>query len=101
MQFNKTELASMSDAMLTNYCIGIYKDNSLTYKIRFEDRENFKYLLLRGISVLSADSDGNNVIHYAIKLEKLEFISFLMEGKFESEIMKMCGFEKGSGCLKD
>ncbi len=49
MQFNKNELASMSDEMLSRFCIGIYKDNALTFKLRFEDKDNFKYLLYRGI----------------------------------------------------
>ena len=94
MQFNKTELASMSDKILSSFCIGIYKDNALTYKMRFDDQENFKYLLMRKISVNNYDQNGNNSIHYAILLEKIEFLSFLMEGKFESEIMKSC--EKGT-----
>eukprot|EP00347_Sterkiella_histriomuscorum_P008302 403345605 len=99
MQFNKKELASMSDKQLSKFCIGIYKDNALTYKIRFEDKENFQYLLQRQISVLNIDQNGNNVIHYAIQLEKLEFLSYLIEGKFDSEIMKMC--ETGTQSLND
>lgn len=55
LQFTKSELTSLSDELLTKYCIGIYKDNSLTLKIRFEDKENFTYLLSRGIPVLQTD----------------------------------------------
>jgi hypothetical protein len=42
----------MSDVILTRFCLGFYKDNALTYKMRFEDKENFEYLLKRGISPL-------------------------------------------------
>jgi hypothetical protein len=45
-------------------------DNSLTYKIRFEEIDSFNYLLNRGISVLGADLNGNNVIHHTIMMEK-------------------------------
>jgi len=45
MQFNKSELASLSDQVLAKFCIGIYKDNALTYKMRFEEKESFLYLL--------------------------------------------------------
>ncbi|CDW77129.1 ankyrin repeat [Stylonychia lemnae] len=99
LQFTKTELASMSDQILSSFCIGIYKDNALTFKMRFDDKENFKYLLLRKILVTNHDLNGNNCIHYAIQLEKTEFLSFLMEGKFDSEIMKMC--EKGTQSIND
>ena len=80
MQFTKLELASMSDSVLSRFCIGLYKDNSLTYKLRFEEKDNFRYLLQRGISVLDIDKYGNNVVHYACKLEKIEFLTFLLEG---------------------
>lgn len=49
--------------LLSKFCLGIYKDNALTHKMRFDDRENFAYLLKRGISVLVADKNGNNTVH--------------------------------------
>ncbi|CDW77519.1 ankyrin repeat [Stylonychia lemnae] len=96
MQMNKAELASWSDKLLLLYHIGIYKDNALTYKMRFEDKENFQYLLKRGISVLCTDKNGNNILHYAIQLEKIEFLSYLLEGSFQSEI-----YEKSLGLSAD
>ena len=68
--------------MLSKFCIGIYKDNTLTYSIRFDDFDIFDYLLKRGISVLNADRNGYNAIHYAIQLEKFDFLSFLLQGDF-------------------
>lgn len=72
------------------YNLGIYKDNSLTYKIRFQEEDSFNYLLGRGISVLGADQNGNNVIHHTVLMEKPSFLVYLFEGSFESEIMQMC-----------
>lgn len=99
MMLNKSELASMSDSLLSKFCIGLYKDNSLTYKLRFEEKENFKYLLYRGISVILSDKKGNNVLHFAIMLEKIEFITFLVEGQWKSEVMQAC--EKSIKQLND
>ena len=80
LQFSKSDLASISDDILSRFCIGFYKDNSLTFKLRFSEKENFEYLLLRGISVLQADKYGNNTVHHAILMEKTQFLSFLLEG---------------------
>jgi ankyrin repeat protein len=34
--------------------------------MRFDDRDNFVYLLKRGIKVTNQDKNGNNAIHYAV-----------------------------------
>lgn len=41
LSLGKTELSSLSDDFLSKFCIGLYKDNSLTHKMRFDDKENF------------------------------------------------------------
>ena len=57
----------------------------LTYSIRFGDKENFEYLIKRGISVLKFDKNGNNCLHFAIMLEKFDIISYLTEGDYEPD----------------
>lgn len=47
------------------------------------------YLLNRGISVLAGDKNGNNTVHYAIQIERVEFLSLLLEGTFESSLTEM------------
>lgn len=35
---------------------------------------------------MNEDLKGNNTIHIAVQLEKIQFLSFLLEGTFESEL---------------
>lgn len=58
--------------------------------IRIEDKPKFEYLLNRSILASIPDLDGNNALHYAIRMERIEFISYLLEGEYH-------GFE----CLGD
>eukprot|EP00347_Sterkiella_histriomuscorum_P004875 403358755 len=85
-ELSKIELSSWSDNLLNKFQLGIYKDNVMTYKMRFNDKQVFEYILKRGLSTLSANQQGNNIVHYSIQLEKYEFLSFLVEGTFESEL---------------
>jgi len=50
--------------------------------MRLDDKKKFEYLLNRGLLPSSQDSDGSTVIHYAIRMEKLDFLSFLFEGDY-------------------
>jgi len=34
---SKNELSSISDEILSRFCLGIYKDNFLTHKMRLDD----------------------------------------------------------------
>ena len=54
--------------------------------MRIEERDNFVYLLNRGIRVLKTNNEGLNTVHYAINLEKTDFLSQLIEGDFEGHI---------------
>ena len=89
---SKNELASISDHILAKFWIGFYKDNSLTYKLRLEERESFQYLLTRGIPLLHSDPHGNNTLHHAIQQEKLPFLTFLLEGTWDSDLLHHCSY---------
>jgi hypothetical protein len=52
--------------------------------IRIEDRSKFEYLLGRGILASICDSEGYNAIHYAIRMERIQFLSFLLEGDYQA-----------------
>jgi ankyrin repeat protein len=86
----KHELSSLSDALLQKFCIGLYKDNALTHKMRFDDKDNFKYLIRRGISIMECDKNGHNTLHHAVLMEKVDFLSYLLEGNFKSTIYGTC-----------
>lgn len=43
-------------------------------------------MLNRGIRVIKSNSDGMNAVHYAITLEKTDFLSLLVEGEFDGHI---------------
>ena len=50
--------------------------------MRINDIQNFEYILRRGVSPLKSNENDLNVLHMAIKLEKLEFLSYLLEGDY-------------------
>lgn len=52
--------------------------------IRVENRESFKYLLRRGILPSAQDTDGFNAIHFAVRGEKLDFLSYMFESDFNA-----------------
>lgn len=52
--------------------------------IRMEEKQKFEYLLSRGILPSSTDSEGCNALHYAIRNEKLEFLSFMLESDYQA-----------------
>ena len=60
--------------------------------IRIEDKSNFEYLLRRGIKISVSDSRNNNSLHHSIKLEKPQFLSFMLEGSWDGfDIFKAVG----------
>lgn len=50
--------------------------------MRFDDKPKFEYLLKRGILISNEDKNGNNAVHYAVKLEKLPYLCYMFEGSF-------------------
>lgn len=50
--------------------------------IRLDDKAKFEYLLGRGISPAASDSEGCNALHYAIRMERMEFLSYMLEGDY-------------------
>ena len=56
----------------------------------------FEYILKRGVSPLASNENDMNALHFAIKLEQIEFVSYLLEVDFnryqvvgiESDIIK-------------
>jgi len=51
--------------------------------MRIDDRQRFEYLLGRGIMSSIADNEGYNALHYAVRMEKLHYISFLLDGNYD------------------
>jgi ankyrin repeat protein len=52
--------------------------------IRVEDKSKFEYLLNRGLVPSTMDAEGCNGIHYAVRMGKLDFLSYLLEGDYSS-----------------
>lgn len=50
--------------------------------MRVEDKPKFEYLLNRGILPSTPDNEGCNALHFAIRMEKIEFLSYLLEGDY-------------------
>ncbi len=50
--------------------------------MRVDDKQKFEYLLNRGILPSALDNEGCNAIHFAIRMEKIEFLSYLLEGDY-------------------
>ena len=76
-------MASVSNDLLTEFKYGIYKDNALTYFMRIKDWEIFKYLLSRGIKPSSKNEDGLTAVHFAVEMERFEFLSYMLQGDFD------------------
>lgn len=45
----------------------------------------FKQLLNKGVSPLCTNSDGMTAVHYAIELERFEYLVYLFEGEMRAE----------------
>ena len=89
---DQKNLSSKNTIQLSNFMYGLYQDNVLTYVMRIKDRENFEYVLRRGVSPLAANQNDFNGLHFAIKLERLEFLAFLFEGDYDAS--QNLGMEK-------
>ncbi len=78
------ELSSYSDSKLATFSYGLYSDNALTYLMRVDQQRSFEYVIRRGIPLTSADRNGNNVLHFAVSLERLDYLSYLLDGSYGS-----------------
>ena len=47
----------------------------------------FKQLLKKGVSPLCTNVDGMTAIHYAIDLERFEYLAYLFQGDFKKPEM--------------
>lgn len=52
--------------------------------MRVEDKGKFEYLLNRGILPSAPDHEGCNAIHFAVRMEKIEYLSYLLEGDYSA-----------------
>ena len=57
-----------------------------------------RYILNRGVSPLSSDSNGENAIHYAINLERLSLLKLFLEGDLHDNLVE---FDKRADSLHD
>lgn len=52
--------------------------------MRIDDKQKFEYLLNRGILPSSTNSEGFNSLHFAVKLNKLNYLSYMLEGDYNA-----------------
>ena len=77
----KKDLALISNEHLCKFIINGGIDNSITFAMRVGNFKVFKYLLLKGVSVCAVDHDGMTAVHFAIHMQRLEFLYFLFYGQ--------------------
>lgn len=77
-------MSSYSDSKLAQYCYGTYSDNALTFLMRIDLKSSFEYVLSRGIPISLSDRNNNNLLHYAVSLERCDYVSFLLEGNYQN-----------------
>jgi ankyrin repeat protein len=66
MKLNGKELASYSNNILEQYTFGIYRDNALSYCIRINNIDIFKYLIKRDVRPSVADHNNQNAVHFCV-----------------------------------
>ena len=80
-------MQSLSAKKLLEYNYGVHKDNYLTYSLRYNKMDAFKYLLKRkGVTSLVSNDEGKNIIHFAVETNNLNALIYLCEGKWESSL---------------
>ncbi len=52
--------------------------------MKINDKVRFEYLLNRGVYASFQDKDGNSALHYCIRYENIDFLSYLLEGEYHS-----------------
>ena len=43
----------------------------------------FKFLLSKGVSVLTLNQEGKTAVHFAIQFERIDYLAYLFEGDSE------------------
>ena len=77
----KSNLDLISNEHLSRFIINDGRDNALTFAMKCKNFKVFKQLLSKGVSPLCANQDGLTAIHYAIELDRFEYLSYLFEGE--------------------
>lgn len=77
----KKNLALISNEHLSKFIINNGQDNSLTFAMRVNNFNVFKFLLHKGISVLHSNNDGKTAVHVAIEFERFDCLIYLFEGE--------------------
>lgn len=76
----KKNLALISNEHLSKYIINNGEDNALTFAMRVGNFNVFKFLLKKGVNVVASNSDNMSAIHFAIVLQRFDFLYYLFEG---------------------
>lgn len=66
LEINEKALASYSNISLEEFSFGVYNDNSLSYSIRINSINLFKYLIKRGVRCSESDFNNRNALHFCI-----------------------------------
>jgi ankyrin repeat protein len=77
----KSNLDLISNEHLSRFIINEGRDNALTFAMKCKNFKVFKQLLNKGVSPLCSNQDGMTAIHYAIELDRFEYLSYLFEGE--------------------
>ena len=77
----KSNLDLISNEHLSRFIINDGRDNALTFAMKCKNFKVFKQLLNKGVSPLCSNQDGMTAIHYAIELDRFEYLSYLFEGE--------------------
>lgn len=76
----KSNLDLISNEHLSRFIINDGRDNALTFSMKCKNFKVFKQLLNKGVSPLCANQDGMTAVHYAIELDRFEYLTYLFEG---------------------
>lgn len=77
----KKSLALISNEHLSKFIINSGEDNALTFTMRVGNFNVFKFLLAKGVSVLTLNDNGKTAVHFAIEFGKIEYLAYLFEGE--------------------
>jgi ankyrin repeat protein len=76
----KSNLDLISNEHLSRFIINSGQDNALTFAMKCKNFKVFKQLLIKGVSPMRTNCDGKTAVHYAVELERFEYLAYLFEG---------------------